>query len=245
MVRETVFTAAIAGLVAALALTILQIVWVTPLILQAETYEQPAASGDVDAHEHSHEHGESGTSAAAHEHHHDAEEWKPQDGWQRTAFTLAANLLLGFGYAMALLAVYLLWREPRNVAYGAIYGIGGFLVFFLAPSLGLPPELPGTAAAELIVRQSWWAMVAVATAAGLLLLFSRVTWKVRALGLALIVAPHFIAAPQPEMAGSLAPGTLQSQFRVAATLSNAIFWLLLGLVSTAAFRRMMQGRLAA
>lgn len=242
MVRETVFTAAIAGLVAALALTVLQIVWVTPLILQAETYEQPAQGDQV---EHTHEHNAGGASAAAHEHHHDAEEWKPQDGWQRTAFTLAANLLLGFGYAMALIAVYLLWREPRNVAHGAIYGIGGFMVFFLAPSLGLPPELPGTAAAEVIVRQSWWVMVAVATAAGLLLLLSRATWKVRALGLALIIAPHFIAAPQPEVAGSLVPEALQSQFRVAATLSNAIFWLLLGLVSSFAFRRMTQGRLAA
>ncbi len=238
MVRETVFTAAIAGLVAALVLTVLQIAWVTPLILQAEAYEQPAQSGQVDAHEH----GAGGASAAAHEHHHEAEEWKPQDGWQRTAFTLAANLLLGFGYAMALIAVYLLWREPRSVVYGAIYGIGGFMVFFLAPSLGLPPELPGTAAAEVSVRQLWWAMVAVATAAGLLLLWSRATWKVRALGVALIVAPHFIAAPQPEVAASLAPEALQSQFRVASTLSNAIFWLLLGLVSSLAFRRMTQGR---
>lgn len=245
MVRETVLTAAIAGLVAALVLTILQIVWVTPIILQAETYEQPPQTDQVDAPEHTHEHKAGGASAAAHEHHHDAEEWKPQDGWERTAFTLAANLLMGFGYAMALIAVYLLWREPRSAAYGAIYGIGGFLVFFLAPSLGLPPELPGTAAAAVIDRQLWWAMVAVATATGLLLLLSRVTWKARVLGLALIVAPHFIAAPQPEVAGSLAPETLQSQFRVAATLSSAIFWLLLGWVSSLAFRRMMQGRAAA
>jgi len=233
MVRETVLTAAIAALVAALVLTILQLVWVTPLILQAETYEQPVAG----SHEHADDH--------AHEHHHDAEEWKPQDGWQRTTFTLAANLLLAFGYAMVLIAVYLLWRKPRNFVQGAIYGIGGFTVFFLAPSLGLPPELPGTAAAELIVRQSWWAMVAVATAAGLLMLFSRATWKLRVLGLVLIVAPHFIAAPDPEVPGSLAPDALQSQFRVASTLSNAIFWLVLGLVSSMAFRRMTQRRIAA
>jgi len=45
--------------------------------------------------------------------------------------------------------------------------------------------------------------------------------------------------------GSLAPETLQAQFRVASTLSNAIFWLLLGLVSAGAFRRMSQGRVPA
>jgi len=237
MVRQTVFTAAIAAVVAALVLTTLQIVWVTPLIVQAETYEQPAA-----AHEVAHEHAGRDDSGAAHEHHHSADEWKPQDGWQRTAFTLAANLLLGFGYALVLIAVYLLWRQPRNAAYGAIYGIGGFAVFFLAPSLGLPPELPGTAAAELMLRQYWWTMVAVATAAGLLLAFSRAAWWLRALGVALIVAPHFVAAPHPEIASSMAPEALQSQFRMASTVSNAVFWLLLGLVSTVAFRRMLQAR---
>jgi len=244
MVRETVLTAAIAALVAALVLTILQIVWVTPLILQAEAYEQPAAEPHEHADDHAHEHA-AGTSGAAHEHHHDGAEWKPRDGWQRTTFTLAANLLLAFGYAMVLIAVYVLWREPRNVVQGAIYGIGGFTVFFLAPSLGLPPELPGTAAAELIVRQSWWAMVAAATAAGLLMLFSRANWKLRVSGLVLIVAPHFVAAPHPEVPGSLAPETLQAQFRVASTLSNAIFWLLLGLISAGAFRRMSQRRVPA
>jgi len=238
MVRQTVFTAAIAAAIAALVLTALQIVWVTPLIVQAETYERPAEAREAPAHQHA----GPGDRGAAHEHHHSTEEWKPEDGWQRTAFTLAANLLLGFGYALVLIAVYFLWRQPGNVAYGAIYGIGGFVVFFLAPSLGLPPELPGTAAAATIVRQYWWVMVAVSTAAGLLLLFSRTAWWIRALGVALVVAPHFIAAPRPEIAGSLAPEGLQSQFRVASTVSNAVFWLLLGLVSSIAFRRMLHGR---
>ena len=237
MVRQTVFTAAIAAGVAALVLTILQIVWVTPLILQAETYEQPAA-----VHEPAHEHADHGDGVVAHEHHHDADEWTPEDGWQRTTFTLAANLLLGFGYALMLIAVYFLWRQPRNVTQGALYGIGGFAVFFLAPSLGLPPELPGTAAAELIVRQYWWAMVAVSTAAGLLLLFSRAAWWLRASGAVLIVAPHFISAPHPDVAASLAPEALQSQFRLASAVSNAVFWLLLGLVSSIAFRRMLHAR---
>jgi predicted cobalt transporter CbtA len=77
------------------------------------------------------------------------------------------------------------------------------------------------------------------------MLFSRATWKLRVLGLVLIVAPHFVAAPHPEAAGSLAPEALQAQFRVASTLSNATFWLLLGLVSAGAFRKMSQGRVAA
>lgn len=50
MFRETVLAAALAGIVASLLLTVLQFVWVTPLILRAETYEDRA-----EAPEHSHE----------------------------------------------------------------------------------------------------------------------------------------------------------------------------------------------
>jgi len=75
-------------------------------------------------------------------------------GWlQRTLFTFAANLLMGVGYAFVLVALYLLWREPRTALGGALYGLAGYVVFFAAPALGLPPELPGTAAAELGLRQ--------------------------------------------------------------------------------------------
>lgn len=226
VVRETLLSAVTAGLVAALALTFMQGVWITPLILQAETYEQGEAAS---AHDES--------AGAIHEHHHDVDAWKPQDGLQRTAFTFAANMLMGFGYAFLLMAIYLLWRQPASAAWGAIYGLAGFVVFFVAPALGLPPELPGTAAAEVAARQLWWLFIASATAVGLILLFSRVSVWVRLIGLALIVAPHWVPAPQPVAAASLAPAELQSQFRVATAVCNGAFWLLLGFVSSIAFRK--------
>ena len=40
----------------------------------------------------------------------------------------------------------------------------GFLVFGLAPGLGLTPELPGMLAEELSKRQAWWICTALATA---------------------------------------------------------------------------------
>jgi cobalt transporter subunit CbtA len=227
VLRETVLSAVIAGLVAALALTVMQALWVTPLILKAEAFEQ-------------HAHGEHSHSAAV-EHHHDADEWKPRNGLERTAFTFGANMLMAFGYAFLLTATYLLWREPRNAAWGAIYGIAGFLIFFAAPGLGLPPELPGTAAAELTVRQQWWVMIAATTGIGLLLSFSRVAWWLRSLGVVLIVAPHFIIpAPAPEAHASLAPADLQTQFRWATALCNAVFWALLGLTSTFALKKLVR-----
>jgi cobalt transporter subunit CbtA len=213
--RETVLAALVAGLIAALVFTLLQSVWVTPLILQGETYED-AAEAAADHHE-----SESPNAA----HHHDADEWKPQDGWQRTLFTFAANLLMGVGYSFVLVALYLLWREPKSALGGAVYGLAGFLVFFAAPGLGLPPELPGTATAELGARQQWWAMTAVATAAGLILFCSQPRWWLRVLALIVIVAPHLIPAPHPAVESSLAPEALQSRFRLATTVCKSVLWL--------------------
>jgi cobalt transporter subunit CbtA len=154
-------------------------------------------------------------------------------------FTFGANLLMGVGYAFVLVAMYLLWREPRNILGSAVYGLAGFLVFFAAPGLGLPPDLPGTAAAELGIRQQWWAMTAAATAIGLFLLFSQKRWPMRLLGIAIVIAPHFVPAPQPAVESSLAPADLQSQFRVATTIANAVFWLALGIASGVAFRKLV------
>ena len=294
MLRETVLSAVIAGLIAALALTAMQAVWITPLILKAEAFENGevlgaqrdvgptqagvhahehaaaandsadahghvrAANDSADAHEHvaaanyladAHDHvtatnssadAHDHTAGAAADHHHDSSEWRPRDGFQRTAFTFGANMLMSFGYAFLLTAVYLLWREPRNAGWGALYGVAGFIVFFAAPALGLPPELPGTAAAELTARQQWWILIAATTGIGLLLVFSRLAWWMRLSGALLIVAPHFVPAPSPEAYASLAPEDLQTQFRWATALCNAVFWLLLGLTSTITLKKLLR-----
>lgn len=236
MVRETLLAAIVAGLIAALVFTVVQSVWITPLILQSEVYEDAAEAASHAQERHDVVSHDDGRELA---HHHDENAWKPADGWQRTLSTLGANLLMGVGYSLVLVALYLLWREPRNFLGGAVYGVAGFLVFFAAPGLGLPPELPGTAAAELGVRQEWWAMTAAATAIGLFLLFSPHQWWVRVLGIAVVIAPHFVPAPQPGVESSLAPAALQSQFRVATTVANAVFWLALGIASGVAFRKLV------
>ncbi|MBL8268308.1 CbtA family protein [Steroidobacter sp.] len=230
MLRDTLLAAALSGLFAALLLTFVQSVWVTPLIMEAETYETVSQ-------------------AVAHEHEHGVdEEWSPADGWQRTSFTLAANLVMGLGYSLLLLGVYLLWRQPSGLLSGAAFGVAGFVVFFAAPSLGLPPELPGTVAAPVSERQLWWAMTAVLTGGGLLLLFAKpFSWLKAVAGVALVIAPHFVAAPEPEVHAALAPETLQHRFQIATSFANAIFWILLGAASSHAFRKLMSwhGRLDA
>jgi cobalt transporter subunit CbtA len=251
--RETVLAATVAGLVAALLFTLVQSIWVTPLILQAEVFEDAAeaaehvTAGPVSAATDQHDLGAGHDDASAehHEsgagHHHDPDAWKPQDGWQRTLFTFAANLLMGVGYSFVLVALYLLWREPHGATGGALYGLAGFAVFFAAPALGLPPELPGTAAADLTARQLWWVMTAVATAAGLMLFVSQSRWWLRALAVAIVVAPHFVPAPHPAVPSSLAPAELQSRFRLATAFCNAVFWLSLGVASGITFQKWVVG----
>ena len=72
-----------------------------------------------------------------------------------------------------------------------------------------------------------------------LLVFAR-HWLVKVLGAALLVVPHLIGAPQPEVHESLAPEALEAQFKVASWLTNAAFWIALGLLSAWLYRRSAQ-----
>ncbi|WP_442107315.1 CbtA family protein [Pseudomonas sp. NUPR-001] len=229
MIKRIARTAGFTGLLAALLLTLLQSLWVTPLILKAETYESAAPA--VEAHEHA--------PRVAADHHHDSEAWAPEDGWQRVLSTTGGNLVVAVGFALILAALYTL-RAPKSVISGALWGLGGFAVFCLAPTLGLPAELPGTAAADLALRQAWWVGTAAATAVGLALIVFARHWLFKALGVVLLVVPHVIGAPQPEVHEMLAPEALEAEFKVASLLTNAAFWLALGLISAWLFRRPRQ-----
>jgi cobalt transporter subunit CbtA len=114
------------------------------------------------------------------------------------------------------------WRQ------GVFWGLAGFAVFTLAPSLGLPPELPAMPAAELGARQLWWVATAASTAMALgLLVYGRSPWAVLA-AIALLVAPYLIGAPQPTNYETPIPEGLHHSFVVAVVLTTLLFWLLLG-----------------
>lgn len=228
MIKRIARTAGFSGLLAALLLTLLQSLWVSPLIQQAETYEKAPAS---EIHEHA--------SGAAHSH--DDEAWEPQDGWQRLLATTGGNLVVAVGFALMLAGLYTL-REPTRTSQGLLWGLAGYATFVLAPTLGLPPELPGTVAAELAQRQMWWIGTAAATAVGIALIAFGRQWLLKLLGVATLLVPHVTGAPQPEVHSMLAPEALESQFKIAAQLTNVAFWLALGLISVWLFRRDAQAR---
>jgi cobalt transporter subunit CbtA len=169
------------------------------------------------------------------------EAWKPDEGLERNAYTVLANLIISIAFALALLGASLLLGLPITLANGAFWGLCGFLVFSLAPSAGLPPALPGFPEAELWPRQLWWWFTVVMTASGLAIAAKHRALGYLAVAIILIGLPHLIGAPTPPTYETNLPAHLASGFAANAIASAAVFWLVLGLtlgfVNERAFRR--------
>ena len=201
-----------AGLAAGVVVTGVESLKVLPLILEAERYEGAAAM----------------VAAAS----------VPGDDLGRLSLTLLANSLAGIGFAMVLTAGASLsghtgWQR------GLVWGLAGWAVFNLVPAFGLPPELPGMAAAELGARQVWWVAAAAATALGLSLVVLHPKALLKGLGALVIVVPHVVGAPHAEtLQSSALPAELAATFVGASLFASLLFWLVVGGVSGYVFRRM-------
>lgn len=218
------FAAVLAGLAASLAMSAAQQWRVIPLILEAETYEGAAPaehSHDGATAEHSH-------ADAATAHVHDDDAWAPADGVERTFYTVLANVLGGLGFALMLGAVAVLSGLPITARNGAIWGVAGFITFQLAPAIGLPPELPGMAAADLGARQLWWWGTVIATGAALLTLARWRNPAALVIAAVLLLAPHLIGAPAAPHETSGVPAHLATSFAATTLAIGALFWLILG-----------------
>lgn len=230
MLKRLVFSAVMSGVVVGLLITVLQSYTVIPMILDAETYEtsgQPGVATNAEHdHGHNHAHQQQGHSHQS-SHHHDADEWAPADGFERTFYTAVTNILAAIGFSL-LLATCFMFRNNIDWRKGILWGLGGFVAFQLAPSLGLPPELPGTEAAAVEFRQLWWIATALATGVGLLLLVVPQNMLYKSIGFLFILVPHIVGAPQPVQYSALAPQSLITQFIFTTTLLGAVFWILLG-----------------
>lgn len=226
--RNVFFVAALAGLFAGLVLAAVQSFTTVPLILKAETFEPAEEAGSAgheamaasDASEQ-----DAGAGASNHE---NSEAWAPADGFERFAYTVLANVLGGIGFALLLVAASEFAGGIQSWRQGIFWGLAGFTVFILAPDLGLPPNMPGMPAADLLPRQSWWIATALATAAGLALVVFRKGAVASVVGVALILLPHLIGAPQPVDPTTAVPEALHREFITAATLASLVFWVVLG-----------------
>jgi cobalt transporter subunit CbtA len=220
--RRLVFSAVCAGLLTGLLATIAHQIGTVPVILKAEVYEQ----ADAAAH---------GPPSAAHDH--EAHAWQPRDGVERISYTVLADVLTAIGYGLLLTAAFALLGRDVTWRAGLWWGLAGFATFTLAPGLGLPPEVPGTAAAPLLDRQVWWVATAIATGGGLALLAFGRSWVWPVLAVVLIALPHLWGAPQPAEHGSVAPEALGRQFVIAVTVVSFLSWAVLGSATAYFYRR--------
>jgi cobalt transporter subunit CbtA len=221
MFRRIIFAAALSGLIGGLVLSATQAIRVVPLIKQAEIYENAPAAQPY-----------SGT-AAPHAHEPAA---VGKSDLTRTALTAVSNVVTSIAFALILIAG-ISFRGGANWRQGILWGLGGYAAFNLAPSIGLPLELPGTFAAAVPDRQIWWLLTAVLTAGGLTLAVFARDWKWKALGALLIALPHLIGAPQPARHGGLAPEAMKRDFAFAALAVSGVFWIALGSLSSYFFTR--------
>ena len=87
--------------------------------------------------------------------------------WERAFLSAISNIITGVGFSLILVACFSLCQAKIGGRQGVVWGMAGFGVVSLAPSLGLPPEIPGVFTADLGTRQMWWFICVGATASGL------------------------------------------------------------------------------
>jgi len=221
MLARLVSSALFAGAAAGLMTSLLQLVFVQPVLLHAELYETgelvhfggPAISAVQDL---------GGINLV-------------RDGLS-VIFTMAIYT----GYAFLLLAAMAFAEERGHVVtarQGILWGLAGFIAVHLAPGFSLAPEVPGVAAADITARQIWWfATVAAAALALWLIAFSqnRAMWG---LAVILLAAPHLIGAPQPETFTGPVPTEIGALFAARALGVGLAGWVLTGLFAGYFWRR--------
>jgi len=222
--RRLLFAALCAGFLSGVFATVAHQIATVPLILEAETYEESSAHASAGVHEHS-------------------SAWEPENGVERTAYTLLADILTGVGFALLVGAGLTLRGGEAGWRQGLLWGLAGFATFTVAPSLGLPPQLPGSEAAPLFDRHLWWLGTTAATGCALALIAftARARWTI--LAAVLIVSPHLYGAPEPAEQMAAVPAVLTHHFIIAATVVNFLFWLILG-ASTGYFHERLQPQVA-
>lgn len=209
ILTSALFAGAAAGLIAAL----LQFFFVQPVLLHAELYESGALVHF------------GGPAMSAHQ---------DVGGFDavRDGLSIIFTMLTYTGYCLILIAAMAV-AETRgakiNARNGIIWGLAGFVVVQLAPGFTLAPEVPGVAAADVEVRQVWWfATVITAGIAVWLIAFVR-NWMAWSAAVVLLLAPHVIGTPEPDVFTGPVPTEIGALFAARAFGVGMAAWVLLGL----------------
>lgn len=229
IIRKVVLSAIFVGIVCGVFLSLIQSLQVNAIILQAEQYETDGETETLHNH-------------AAEQHRHQPSAWQPSDGNERIFYTVISNIFAATGFALLLISFMSMTDRSITWLKGGAWGLAGFVTFFLAPSIGMPPEIPGTVSVALFDRQLWWILAVIGTGGGIAaLVFAPGIYK--ALGLLLVIAPQIVGVPvtpvtevltfannNPQAAHELQ--SLAERFYPATTLVNAVHWLFMGFITS-------------
>jgi len=220
--RNIIFAAILVGVVSGLIYGVFQQIQLSPIIYAAEKFEVNNEAVD---------HHDPITQIA----------WSPENGTERIVWTLFANILTGISFALVMISLMTVHNLKSNKPkVDAVQGIGwgavGLLAIFVAPALiGLQPEVPGTVAAALEHRQTWWLFAVVATVLGAAVLYYA-PLKLKAIGIAIILLPQMAASSlhaqlsfeNTDPVAVAALNELGQQFYSMAAIGTALFFIILG-----------------
>lgn len=236
MFQKLMTSALIAGGVAGLFAALLHFAFVQEYILLGEQFETGEIVHFQNAPEvtggHDHATPEGATADTAHDHAPAAHD--EENALTRNLLTVAFTVLIYIGYGMLLTAGFAVAAQfgiAIGAAQGALWGLAGYAAFQLAPAMGLPPELPGTVAADLSARQVWWWGTVCASGVGIALLAYGRNWIMMAVGVALLAAPHVIGAPHLDGFFSPAPAEVGGTFAARVLGVGLAAWVALGWVA--------------
>lgn len=214
MFTRILTSALFAGFVAGLIASLLQLYFVQPVLLHAELYE----SGEL-------VHFGAKEAVSAH-----------QDvsgiDFLRDGLSVAITIAIYCGYSLILVAAMALAERQGAVITarkGLLWGIAGFIAVHFAPGFTLAPEVPGVAAADVYERQVWWFATVAATAVALWLIAFAKGWVGWAIAVVLLLAPHVIGAPEPDVFTGPVPTEIGALFASRALGIGLAAWALVGL----------------
>lgn len=239
ILTSALFAGAAAGLITAL----LQLAFVQPVLLHAELYESGARvhfdgvsagteqhddghrhAAEPPAHDDAHSHGDAHAHDGGHDH-------GDAPNLMRNGLSILFTMLTYTGYALILVAAMSL-AETRGATItartGILWGLGGFVVFHLAPGFSLAPEAPGVAAADITMRQIWWFATVGTAAVGVWLIAFARNWVAWGTAVLLLLAPHVIGAPEPDVLAGSVPPEIAALFASRALGVGMAAWVMVG-----------------
>lgn len=215
MFTKIITTALFAGFIVGIVSAILQLIFIQPILLHAELYETGSLT-----------HFGENNSKKVHQ--------KLPFDFQRNGLSILFSALIYTGYAIILVSILAyassLSLKTDNLR-SILFGISGFFAVQLAPAFGLPPELPGAAAAEVVPRQVWWYFCVFATIIGIWMISFGDKILYVSIGIIVILIPHLIGAPEPEFFVGPTPPELASHFASRTLALGAVSWIFLGYLS--------------